>query len=272
MQRLANLTLTFLLILTGIAIFAAVEADSEKPEARATTLAEITATDWLPTADARKIGGYWLAYDGRTKSARYTVEILTPDSLREMEGVGRASGFRFDFEAPPECRAVDSDYAGSGYDRGHLACSANYHLSDSDQRETFRLSNVIPQTPESNRGPVKQCEAQIRDIAEMGSVVICITAPIYLADERGTITVCTIGGNRVWVPTHTGKAICCYIKGDRPGIDPPHHIAAWIIPNTNSPGELDECRVTVDVFEAAAGIDVFSILPDNVEYAIERKL
>ena len=60
MQRLANLTLTFLLILTGIAIFAAVEADSEKPEARATTLAEITATDWLPTADARKIGGYWL--------------------------------------------------------------------------------------------------------------------------------------------------------------------------------------------------------------------
>ena len=61
------------------------------------------------------------------------------------------------FEVDPEaadCPTPD-DYTRTGYDRGHMA--PNYLIATRygkvAQRETFLMSNIVPQTPELNRGP-----------------------------------------------------------------------------------------------------------------------
>jgi len=215
-----------------------------------------------------------MEYDGEKRSARYVVEMLTDESLSET-GVGRGSGFRTDVDVLSEARAVDSDYRGSGYDRGHLAASANHHLSRRDQIATFRLSNTAPQTPECNRGPWKAIEDEVRDLVDdRGGLAIVVTAPLYIPDSEGRLTIQTIGRNRVWIPTHFGKTIIHYVgdesryslENDRPDL-----VKTWIIPNTPTPGTPEENLTTVDAFESALGIDVFSFLRDDVENRIEKQ-
>ena len=49
-------------------------------------------------------------------------------------------------------KVVDKDYTNSGFDRGHMVMSDERTFSEDDNKSTFLLSNVIPQTPDLNRG------------------------------------------------------------------------------------------------------------------------
>ncbi|MHC4880887.1 MAG: DNA/RNA non-specific endonuclease [Planctomycetota bacterium] len=235
---------------------------SISPVEGSSELSRDTISTWLPTKDARPVGGYWLAYDGRTKSARYVVELLTPS---DGDGAGRHSGFRTDPDALPEARAIDDDYAGEPYDRGHLAPSADHEASAELNRATFILSNAAPQDPSLNRGQWRSLEAFVRQIGNRQPCLV-VTAPLYLPDAQGDISLTTIGDSNVWVPTHFGKAV--YFNGPRG----PTAIA-WVIPNAN-PGDGDRAhydafRVSIDRFESAAGIDLFAPLPDDLEDDLE---
>lgn len=234
-----------------------------KPKAASIRLAAIAVDDWLPTRDARPVGDYWLSYDGRTKSARYVVEYLTARSLAKR--VDRAAGFRADLDALSEARASTADYEASGYDQGHLA-PADFHKADDDkQSATFVLSNAAPQVPECNRGCWRLLEAHVRTLAEESEAAIVITAPLYLPDKDGNVVLKTIGVNRVFVPTHFAKAVIRQSAGS----DLPE-VMAWIVPNSKAVGnDLTKYLVSIDDFEAGAGIDVFAPLPDDIEKSLE---
>lgn len=42
-------------------------------------------------------------------------------------------------------RSDNTDYKGSGFDRGHLAAAGNHRLSQNQVNQTFILSNMAPQ-------------------------------------------------------------------------------------------------------------------------------
>lgn len=60
--------------------------------------------------------------------------------------------------------AVDRDYAGSGFDRGHLLPSADRDDSRAENDATFYLSNVSPQYPKLNRNQWRLLEEQVRPL------------------------------------------------------------------------------------------------------------
>lgn len=57
---------------------------------------------------------------------------------------------------------VTSEYTKSGYDRGHLAPSADFAWNQDANDITFVMSNMAPQTPGLNRGAWKRLEDQVR--------------------------------------------------------------------------------------------------------------
>jgi DNA/RNA endonuclease G (NUC1) len=62
--------------------------------------------------------------------------------------------FRPDDRLPKSWKRVTpSDYAGSGFDRGHLSPSADRSASVEGMTETFLMTNMTPQTGDLNRGP-----------------------------------------------------------------------------------------------------------------------
>lgn len=75
------------------------------------------------------------------------------------------------------------DYAGSGYDRGHMAPAADFNFNRQALEETYLYSNVCPQLPAFNRGRWAEIEREAREIAKGGKVRI-VTFPEY--DERYT--------------------------------------------------------------------------------------
>lgn len=219
------------------------------------------AEQWWPTRDGEQIGSYCRAYDGRTKSNRWTLEILTADDLANR--VKRHNGFHEDLSVPKEFRPSPKDYDKSGYDQGHLAPAGNYLLSETEQRATFAITNVVPQTSESNRYTMRLLEEHVRDMAEMGCVIV-VTAPAYVP-AGNELRVATIGENGVWVPTHVGKAVLL--------LSEPPVAKAWLVPNDRvERRKYEKTEVSVDAFEKATGLDVFQALPDDIEESLEASL
>ncbi len=106
--------------------------------------------------------GYVMSYNGVEGRANWVGWTLRSSDLGPVE---RSNRFREDSELPRQFKRVDDDdYRESGYDRGHLCNSEDRTASDYLNEETFLMSNMIPQTPELNRGPFKFLEAYCRKL------------------------------------------------------------------------------------------------------------
>jgi endonuclease G len=106
--------------------------------------------------------GYVMSYNGVEGRANWVGWTLRSSDLGPVE---RSNRFREDSDLPRQFKRVDDDdYRESGYDRGHLCNSEDRTASDHLNEETFLMSNMIPQTPELNRGPFKFLEAYCRKL------------------------------------------------------------------------------------------------------------
>lgn len=70
--------------------------------------------------------------------------------------------------------ATDDDYAGSKYDKGHLANAEDFAFDCTKDELTFRYYNCLPQTVNLNRGTWKTNETKVRDWSKKEKLyIIC---------------------------------------------------------------------------------------------------
>lgn len=155
--------------------------------------------------------------------------------------------------------ARTSDYAGSGYDRGHLVPSADRVGSQAENDATFRLSNIAPQHPALNRGVWNSLEQQIRRLAARVDSLWIVT---------GTLDAPTpprIGAGDIAVPEAFYKVILA-----RRGTGG-YRAIAFVVPN-GEPASADfkAYATAVDRVEERAAIDFYPALPEPIEEAAER--
>lgn len=78
-------------------------------------------------------------------------------------------------------RSQNSDYKGSGFDRGHLAAAGNHKANQRCVEQTFYLSNMAPQVgPGFNRDSWNRLEKYVRKLTKVYKNVYCCTGPLYL--------------------------------------------------------------------------------------------
>ena len=105
-----------------------------------------------------------LDYNDSRGQANWASWDLT--SADANSAVDRQDSFAQDTNLPPNFYWVDdTSYGGSGYDRGHVAPSADMFDLQS-QAECFSLANMVPQVPENNRGPWEGIESVVRKMAK----------------------------------------------------------------------------------------------------------
>lgn len=190
----------------------------------------------------------------------YAYEVLTYETVNRGEGE-RKDSWKRDPRQSAEWSADKHDYAGTNYDRFHLAPCEDF----ADQRwkdATFVFSNCAPGNKELNRGQWKALENQIRVAADKGTTLYIFTAPLYLFGEPIKI----IGEHNVPVPTHFAKAVL-QVRADKPSM------SAWIVANIE-PAEdatFEDWKCTVNSVEFAAGVDLYGWLPDDIEEKLERQ-
>jgi len=143
-----------------------------------------------PVCDQVLTGRHFtIGYSWYFRQAKWVLEIIKPNesllSLKYADGE-RLDNFRPDQRIPRRFRASLEAYKGSGFDRGHLAASANLNETDIQNSETFLLSNMSPQRPEFNQRIWRELEMAIRELNEYHSVLetYVLTAPVFDFEKK----------------------------------------------------------------------------------------
>lgn len=165
--------------------------------------------------------GYAALYDPAERTPLWVAE-----HVKKINFSGNAERDELDFipdnDIPSGALPRPSDYAGSGFDKGHMAPAANFKSSQVAMNSTFRFANAVPQTPQSNRGLWKQLEDATRELAIRRDGLYVVTGPIFIGSKRAKLR------GRVSIPNATFKIL----------IDPKHSsMTGFVIPNNSSPGK-----------------------------------
>ncbi|MGB7201930.1 MAG: DNA/RNA non-specific endonuclease [Pyrinomonadaceae bacterium] len=178
---------------------------------------------------------------------------------------------RPDFEADKSLprnfkRARYYDYSGSGYQRGHMLPSADRFADAELNGETFLMTNIVPQEGDLNEFPWERLESHARSLVYRGGETYTI-AGVY--GDRGKLK------DKVTVPTNCWKVIVVFTRGQSAdAINTRTQIIAVDMPNIDGIDDepWQKFITSIDAIEVSTGLDLFDLLPDDVENAIEARL
>lgn len=160
----------------------------------------------------------------------------------------------------PNFRSQNSDYKGSGFDRGHLAAAGNHKHDQKHIEETFYLTNMAPQVGSGfNRDAWNDLEKYVRKLTKTYPNVYVCTGPLYLPkkedDGKNYVKYQVIGTNHVAVPTHFYKVVVSETT------DKTYELEAFVMPNQKIPE-----KTPLQVFQ----VRLYSLILVTIEFTVPR--
>lgn len=123
---------------------------------------------------------FTVAYNPDIRHALYVVYEMSAEQLKktvaDRENKFKADPFLVKNKIP---YVKPSEYLNSGYDKGHLAPSADFAFSQEANDLTFVMSNMSPQRGNLNQDAWRRLEDQVRKWACGEGRVTVITGPIF---------------------------------------------------------------------------------------------
>ncbi|XP_045762596.1 endonuclease G, mitochondrial [Maniola jurtina] len=248
----------------GLPIFGTVSAaapftDSSIPKDRVSQIMKYG----FPSLDqVRSYDDFVLSYDRRNRVPHWVFEHITKEHVKKNDAVDRSKcDFTPDESIHPFFRSQNSDYKGSGFDRGHMAAAGNHRLAQKHVEQTFFLTNMAPQVGEGfNRHAWNRLEKHVRKLTKVYDNVYCCTGPLYLprkeSDGKFYVRYQVIGANTVAVPTHFYKVVVAESSDGKLDME------AYVMPNQKIPDEtpVSSYMVPPETIEKAAGLLFFDKL------------
>lgn len=141
-----------------------------------------------------------ICYDYKAKGARYVAYKLDGNLVNDGNVKERAK-FYSESTIPMQYRSKSSDYARSGYDRGHLANDASFDYDEKIVVKTYTMANIIPQAPLVNQKTWIKAEKYERLVASKIGSVSVINGVNYSSNPK------RIGDNQIAIPDSFWKMI-----------------------------------------------------------------
>ncbi len=209
-------------------------------------------SDSIPSEIIERIC-YSVSYNKMTRLPNWVMWELTGDHvMQRKEGVWHE--YREDIDVAEEFRATLSDYAGSGYDRGHMCPGGDCNWNDEGRDETFLLTNICPQNPNLNRGDWKEIEIACRLWAQEYGRVYVVCGPIFFKSQEHVY----IGENKIPVPEAFFKVVLCNDPHSPRGI-------GFICRNTDGNRKKDFYVNSIRQVERVTGYKFFTNISDSVK-------
>ena len=211
-----------------------------------------------------------MVYDEAHEQAKWVAHILVPEvsagnvsrsnDFREDPMVSTGTAVEKDYFLKFEQENGDFEYDGFGYDRGHLAPSADFRWSQKALSESYFYSNMSPQVPELNRGTWAELESILRNYIyrHPKSQLYIVSGPVLhegLPKIERSI-------NQVSIPEQYFKVV----------LDMKYQRAiAFLMPNKKITVPIETLTVSIDEAEKISGLDFFANLPDKMEEVLESQ-
>tara|TARA_Y100000589_G_scaffold331981_1_gene388377 strand:- start:3731 stop:4996 length:1266 start_codon:yes stop_codon:yes gene_type:complete len=164
-----------------------------------------------------------------------------------------------DYFTKSKSKSGKTIYDGYGYDRGHLAPSADFKWSKKALSESYFYSNMSPQSPEFNREGWAELENFLRSYIYENKVELSIiTGPILNSDlnkiEKSI--------NQISIPEYFFKI----------AIDLTNNKAiAFLMPNKKLDYPIEYYATNIDSLEKLTQLDFNHLLNDNLEDKLESQ-
>ena len=222
----------------------------------------------LPSDTYLEHKAYIFEYSEEHEQAKWVAHMITPDITGP--GYGRTNDFRVDplvstgttdstdyflYEASkPKKRR----YTGYGYDRGHLAPSADFRWAKEIVSESYFYSNMSPQVEDFNRLIWADLEGLLRKYVVDNQVSLAvITAPI-LYDDLPKIKQ---SPNGVSIPKQFIKV--AYDATNQ-------RTVAFLMDNKALPNPPSYYAISVDELEEITGYNYFSNIDESIESSFDK--
>ena len=167
-------------------------------------------------------------------------------------------------------RISHDDYTRSGFDRGHLVRSKERTRNEEDNRATFLLTNILPQTPDLNRGVWLRFEDYcLQKATQENKNMYLIAGGIFTTDST------LRGEGKVAIPDSCYKIVVFWPKGlDFRKATRQLEVVAVNMPNIQGVRNhtWQQYATTVRKIEKSTGYDFLALLPDSVEQYVETRL
>lgn len=222
------------------------------------TYTNLEIPEWKTTTTHQQIKnlGYTSSYN-----TSYGIPNWVAYELTRSEAASHEAERTNKFQADPKVigkSASNSDYKGSGYDKGHMAPAADMKWSKTVMEQSFYFTNICPQAPGLNRGAWKDLEEEIREWAIRDSALVIICGPLFTKEP-----IKYIPETHVAIPDAYFKVVCSPYTEEARAI-------AFVFPNNKASKHPREYVVTIDSVEKMTGMDFLSQLPDEIENEIEK--
>lgn len=182
---------------------------------------------------------YLVGYDAAAKLPKFVTYELLPQNA--LGCVARTNAFAANQFVPNG--AVPGDYAGTGYDKGHMAPDGDLSWDTQVEFESFLMTNMSPQAGSLNRGIWKLLETSVRgwSVQRNQSYTVYVGG-VYGAGDK------TIGKGVV-VPHGFYKIVINNQTGEVAGWAFPH-----VAPYPNLGNDLTKFRLPIAQIEQAGGV------------------
>jgi endonuclease G len=166
---------------------------------------------------------------------------------------------RFLVDLRTKAKVKHDDYTNSGFDRGHMA--PNYSIATrygaTAQKETFLMSNIIPQTPRVNQRVWESLEHKVAtQYGRYFSEVWVITGPVFKKPVKRL-------DSGVSIPSHYYKIIADENNGKL-------RVMAFLVSRSCPPyTRIKTYLVSVDCIEELTGLDFFPDMPVAEQEVLE---
>lgn len=207
--------------------------------------------------------GFILSYNKARGGANWVTWHLSKSDLGDA---ARSNAFAPDTTLPRDWWIRPLDYKGSGYDQGHMCPSEDRTDTDANNRETFLMSNMLPQTDRLNRVTWRSLEAYTQKTVRSEGNEAYIYAGCY--GDNGKIK------DKITIPTNCFKIVVLLPEGknDLKRIDRNTTVIAVNMPNDREiKNSWKNYVTTVDDLEEVTGYDFLSTLSDDIEAFLESK-
>lgn len=211
-----------------------------------------------------------LVYSEQHEQAKWVAHVILPDIINGKEG--RSNDFREDsliktgsatekdYFLKSKKEDGNYEYDGFGYDRGHLAPSADFKWSRKALSESYLYSNMSPQLADFNRGKWGDLEDIFRGyiVMNQNTQLFVVSGPLL----NDSLPVIERGVNKVSIPKYYFKVVIDLTNQKAIG---------FIMPNKKIEYPLSSFAISINEVEEATGIDFFYLLDDELEEKLESQ-
>ncbi len=248
--------------------------------------------DWLELPSGLDGSQYLVNtyYSGSTRNYThlYDTGMLTslwtayPLSSSYMGDLTRTSSWYYSpsIDEAYQVNVTSGSYNSSGFDysysRGHMCPNASRNGDETMQKQTFYVTNQVPQIQDSFNGGIwNSLEGAVQDLAKSNtSETLYVVTGVAFRKTGGSETINYISPNKdssqnVPIPNYFYKLVL-RVKTSGDTVTDASTVAFWFEHKTYS-DSYTNYTVSVDQVEEWTGFDFFVNLPDSVESAAESQ-